>query len=266
LILTVDAGNSRTKFGLFENPTQQSPQPVALTSFAEESVESTVASLVRWVEQAALKHLPDLAVLAGSRPQTRDGLRDRWPFPEMEVRVISEFGQIPVGLDVDSPERVGTDRLLNALAVSRFLEASGSCIVVDSGTATTVDLVTHGPVFHGGAILPGVRLAAHAMHDYTAKLPMLEMDQLWDRELAVPARNTEDAMLSGLLLGHLGAVRELLDRMSESAVSLPGVSAIGQLVLTGGGGRFLQQYLPSATYIDCLALHGLAAIACQSRP
>jgi type III pantothenate kinase len=260
VVLAVDAGNTRTKFGVFELLSHGGPRPIALTAILNTATDSALRQLAEWLQSLKLDKSPVAAVIAGSQPETRDTLAGQWPFSQFPVRVVSDFSQIPVELDVDAPERVGTDRLLNAFAVADRLSPGTACIVVDSGTATTIDLVTHGPVFHGGAILPGVRLSAHAMHDYTARLPLLPVEQSWEKKPVVPARNTKDAMLAGLLWGHLGAVREILNRTSEAATRMLGVVAEEQLVLTGGGGRFLQQHLPNAICIDSLALHGLARL------
>jgi type III pantothenate kinase len=259
-VLTVDVGNTRTKFGVFETRPGRDPQPMALTGIKNCPGANAARCLQDWCLSAVASVSFNRAVVAGSNPEWRDDLLSHWPFPALEPCIISDRRQVPVELDVEFPDRVGTDRILNALAISQTAQPGHACIVVDSGTATTIDLVTHGPLFRGGSIMPGIRLSAHAMHDYTARLPLLGMDHLWNSQPAIPARNTEDAMLAGLLYGHLGAVRELVYRMCESIAVLVDVSCEDHLILTGGGGRFLQQHMPSSRYIDCLALHGLAMI------
>jgi len=170
-------------------------------------------------------------------------------------------------LDVESPATVGIDRLLTAFAVRRLVAGRQPIVVIDSGTATTVNLVTSDGTFRGGAILPGLRLSAYALHDYTARLPLIDTDQLSDGSFFVdaplPGRNTIDAIKSGLFWGQLGSIREISSRLAQSAARDFGDKAQAVYVLTGGGGRQLVAQLPNALYIDCLALHGLAMLAAE---
>lgn len=262
LILTIDVGNTRTKCGVFRNDGQRCPTPLLLTALSD-LAPSQAASAVRdcvasWVKTQRQSCWPRRAVVAGSNPDLRDELVRLWCLPDVPPVVIAGWNQIPVELDVESPERVGIDRILNALAVSRVGRAADAWVVVDSGTATTIDLVTNGPVFHGGAILPGIRLSARALHDYTARLPLLDVDARIGERPVLPARDTEQAMLAGLLYGHLGAAQEMIFRLCEAGPRFVGPEGEIQVVLTGGGGRYLHEHLPAAHYVDCLALYALA--------
>ena len=143
---------------------------------------------------------PIQAVVAGSDPEARDQLIRAWPLTECRPAAVVSFQQIPIKVDVDVPARVGIDRLLNVFAAGRMLAKGRSVIVVDSGTATTVDLMTAEQTFRGGSILPGLRLSAYAMHDYTARLPLLNVDDEPAELPDVPGRNTEDAMRAGLFI------------------------------------------------------------------
>jgi type III pantothenate kinase len=134
-------------------------------------------------------------------------------------------------------------------------------IVVDSGTATTVDLMTSDYAFRGGSILPGLRLSAYAMHDYTARLPLLNVDENLTSLPELPGRNTEDAMKAGLFIGQLGAVRELIHRLAQAATERFRETVPPQVYVTGGGGRQLVDYLSDTIYVDSLPLHGLARLS-----
>ena len=178
--------------------------------------------------------------------------------------MVSGYQQVPISIDVDVPSKVGIDRLLNVYAAAKLLCENRSVIVVDSGTATTVDLMTSDQTFRGGSILPGLRLSAHAMHDYTARLPMINVDSEPAELPQVPGRNTEDAMRAGLFIGQLGAVRELIERLSISATNRFRERISPMVVVTGGGGRQLVRHLHDSIYIDSLALHGLAMLALRT--
>jgi type III pantothenate kinase len=114
---------------------------------------------------------------------------------------------IPIRADVAEPARVGTDRLLAALAARH--RAGGACIVVDAGTAVTVDAVDADGTFLGGAIFPGPGLMARALADGTAQLPLVEVGREFVPERAI-GKNTEEAIRSGILGATAGAVERLL--------------------------------------------------------
>ncbi len=263
-ILAIDIGNTRAKFGVFQANQNHSVVPLNIVARVLEQTPSLADALtVWWLAQ----HLPPMqAVVAGSDPETRDRLISAWPLAECQPAVVVSCHQIPIKVDVDVPEKVGIDRLLNVFAAGRLSTADRAVIVVDSGTATTVDLMTADQTFRGGSILPGLRLSAYAMHDYTARLPLIDVDDELSELPDVPGRNTEDAMRAGLLIGQLGAVRELVERLTAATVHQFGETAAPAIVVTGGGGRQLVHHLAGATFIDSLALHGLACLAQSASP
>jgi type III pantothenate kinase len=122
------------------------------------------------------------------------------------------------------PSDVGADRLVNAAAA--FARVKGACVIVDFGTATTVDAVDRRGAYLGGAIVPGPRMAAEALARGTAKLPLLE-------EIAHPprvlGRTTRDSLASGLYYGYAGLVGELVRRMKSELGGSPTVLATGGL-------------------------------------
>lgn len=248
-ILTVDVGNSRAKFGVFERVNQQ----VRLLARSVVSLrrQSDVAGhLDRWTESFEI----GVSIAAGSNPPVLDRLLEDWPSTIPEATAIRHPRSVPVVLQVDQPDAVGLDRVLNALAATRLYPGK-NVIVVDSGTTTTVDLVSDDGVFHGGTILPGLRLSAYALHDYTAKLPMIDVDAVPAELPRLPGRNTEEAMRAGLFWGQLGAIREISGRIAEHCSERPVV------LLTGGGCQQLKSQLDQVICIEGLPLHGLAMLA-----
>ena len=258
-VLAVDIGNTRAKFGVFHVNQNHSVVPITIVARVLDQMPSVADELKAWWRNLHLP-APISAVVAGSDPETRDQLIDAWPLSECRPAAIVSYQQIPIAVDVDVPAKVGIDRLLNVFAAGRLLAEDRSVIVVDSGTATTVDLMTSDQTFRGGSILPGLRLSAHAMHDYTARLPLLNVDDEPAELPDVPGRNTEDAMRAGLFIGQLGSVRELINRLTAAAAHQFRESDPPRIVVTGGGGRQLIHHLAGATFIDSLALHGLALL------
>jgi type III pantothenate kinase len=176
--------------------------------------------------------------------------------------VVKDRRDLPLELDVETPERVGMDRLLNAVAGNRIRRAGEPLIVIDVGTATTVDAVSADGVFLGGAILAGPELTARALHEYTAALPHVTLEELARSEPPVIGRNTQEAIASGLYWGHWQSVWSYCVRMMEPL----GISHAPQTILTGGAAYlFVNRLAPAHTYLPHLTLQGLA-VAAQSRP
>lgn len=258
-VLAIDIGNTRAKFSVFHVNPDRSVVPITIAARVLDQVPSVADELMAWWQTLHLP-APMMAVVAGSDPETRDQLIAGWPLAECRPVAVVSYQQIPIAVDVDVPAKVGIDRLLNVFAAGRLIAEGRSVIVVDSGTATTVDLMTADQIFRGGSILPGLRLSAYAMHDYTARLPLLNVDDEPTELPKVPGRNTEDAMRAGLFIGQLGAVRELVNRLTAAAADQFEESVPPTTVVTGGGGRQLVHHLSGAKFIDSLALHGLALL------
>ncbi len=249
--LLMDAGNTRLKWAVF--PGRDSRTPDSLPSpgrcGAQRCGEPFV--LTDWCHGLKV----DFAALAGSNLEERIRIEMNWPGNAPQLEVWSDRDQFPIEIDVDSPERVGTDRLLNAIAANRLRRPDQGAIVVDSGTATTVDLISTGGAFCGGAILPGLLLSARALHEYTSVLPFVPMPLSEDVPPDVVGRNTDAAIISGICWGHVGAVNGLITAIREDDRT----GDIEPLILlTGGAGPWLANWIrPAASLCPHLALQGL---------
>ncbi len=141
-----------------------------------------------------------------------------------DVYVAGRDLPIPVKMAVKQPEAVGHDRLICAHAA--FRRAESACIVVDAGTAITVDFVDGVGVFHGGAIAPGVRAMLAALPQVAPRLPRVE----WARPELTDGpfgRDTGDAMLVGVRAAAVGLVHRLVDRYAEFYQAYPRIIATG---------------------------------------
>ena len=109
----------------------------------------------------------------------------------------------------DNPQEVGADRIVNGVAA--FERVKGAVIVVDFGTATTFDAITARGEYMGGAIAPGLSIAAEALFQRAARLPRVDVR----RPPHVIGRNTIHSLQSGLFFGYVGLVQGILARMRE---------------------------------------------------
>ena len=154
---------------------------------------------------------------------------------------------IPIGLQLDPEAIVGVDRLVNAAAAYDVLKQS--CVVVDAGTAVTVDFVDGTGTFHGGAIAPGARLMMRSLHKYTSQLPEVEPAA----PIEPVGHNTVEAMRTGVYYGLRGMVRELVEQFAQVAGTFPLV------VATGGDAQWLfEDFDLLDRLVPDLTLRGLA--------
>jgi type III pantothenate kinase len=244
-------GNSRIKLGAFrvsgDAPLAECPYFLA----------RPLDGVLPWddIRQWLPGEQPPL-VIAGSNPRVIDRVADEWQSTTGRTAwVLRDRSQLPLIVDVESPDKVGLDRLLNAVAANLVRRPDRPLIVVDSGTATTVDLVTTDGRFAGGAILPGFALSAAALHEYTALLPQLSLGDLGPDVPAAVGRHTVAALRSGIYWGQVGAIERLIRELDQDQ------PAASQLILTGGGAVWLTQQFPHALTVPSLALHGLVATA-----
>lgn len=116
---------------------------------------------------------------------------------------------IGIGVRIDNPEQVGADRLVTTLgAIQRY---KGNLIIIDSGTATTFDVVSEDHFFEGGIIAPGINLSVKALHEAAAQLPRIEIKKP-DR---VVGKNTVQAMQTGIFWGYIGLIDGLVERIKQ---------------------------------------------------
>ncbi len=269
-LIAVDIGNSRIKFGRFDissecrdaalgktlpiaGPALPEPQEtLTLTaSFSEQPAE--LDELQVWLREHGCEG-SSFAVASVQRSVESRLLLCLQDAGYPNVRQLVASG-LPLEVRVEEPQRVGIDRLLGAVAANRLRQPLRPAVVVDLGTAITVDLIEPDGAFVGGAILPGIAMSARALHEQTDALPASKLEELDNSPDAV-GKNTEAAIHAGLFWGAVGAVRELIDRQSDRLTESP------QIYLTGGAAPSVARLLGSpdrtVRYVPNLVLSGIA--------
>ena len=154
---------------------------------------------------------------------------------------------LPMPLDVDNEREVGVDRVCCAAAA--YERVRGACAVASFGTAITIDCVSEDGHFLGGAILPGFQMACDALHAGTGQLPRVSPRA----PASVFGKNTHDALVNGVVLGVVGALREIVERYATELCEWP------KLVITGGNADLVAELVE---YVDAvvpdLCLMGIA--------
>lgn len=254
-LVAVDVGNNRIKFGLFEqsvaNASRNLPIPRRTLDLVPQ--ERDLDRLIAWLEPW------DVAAVGwwiGSVQRTVTSQLVTWLCDRQATRIsLLAAGDLPLVVSLPRPDMVGIDRLINAVGTNRLRLPNSPAVVVDLGTAITVDLVGAQGDFLGGAILPGIGTSARALHEFTDLLPLLDMQALAEPPPPLGTATTE-ALRSGLYWGAVGGVRELIARLGQQAKATP------QIFLTGGAAPAVAALLSQdAIYVPHLTLAGIALTA-----
>jgi type III pantothenate kinase len=149
----------------------------------------------------------------------------------------------------ESPKDVGADRIVNGIAA--YEKYHDACIVVDFGTATTIDLISKKGEYVGGAIAPGLSISLEALFQRASKLPRIEIV----KPSAVVGRNTVHSIQAGIFYGYVGLVDGLVERIRKEH----GIEA--NVVATGGLAPLVASECSSISEVDeFLTLEGLRII------
>jgi len=256
-LLAIDVGNSRVKLGWFAggNTATDGPLPEPADTFRATVDGLDGERLAAWL---AGRRASCVALASVSRVAEAAVVKRLGGLPIQ--RLASETA--PIALRVDEPARIGVDRVMAAVAANRLRQASRPAIVVDVGTAITVDLIAADGALEGGAILPGPGLATRALGEQTDALPDIRFGDLDDSPDAV-GRSTAPAIRAGVFWGSVGAIRELIARQRDRLTTAP------QVFLTGGAAPSIARLIGgpdlSVRCLPHLVLSGIA-IAAASDP
>ena len=227
MLLAIDVGNSNITTGLFRGGALRATRRAATVPRATaDEVEIALDGLLR-LDDAAFADI-DAIALASVVPSVTASIETIAARRERPL-TIAAAGTVPIPVRVDRPAEVGADRLVNALAAARLYGTPA--VVVDFGTATTLDCVATDGAYVGGAIAPGLELGLEALAARTAKLPRIEL-RAPDRAIG---RDTVTAMQAGTIFGYQALATGLLDRVRRELAALSDVAPTEvRAILTGG--------------------------------
>jgi type III pantothenate kinase len=207
-LLAASIGNAHTVLGLVDDGVVLADWRV---STDERRTDDEWAVLLRGLLRHRLDDIDGVA-MCSTVPGVLHTWRAMMPrhFDEVSSVIVEPGIRTGIAMSVENPREVGADRLVNALAASRLY--GGPAIVVDfTGTATTIDVVNGSGAYVGGAIAPGLEISVEALGRRGAQLRMVELAQ----PRAVIAKNTVEALQSGLVVGLAAQVEGLVARMIE---------------------------------------------------
>ena len=257
MLLAIDCGNTNVVFALYDNSADASRKLGCwrITTEVSRSSDEYIVWLGQMMAQENLaKDIVSGIVIASVVPDIT---------PKLDMMARSGLGLDPmivgnedidlgIEIEIDNPSQAGADRLVNAVAAKHYHQVPA--IILDFGTATTLDLISADGAYAGGIIAPGVHVSVDALYQAAARLPHLDVKP-WDKTLPVLGRDTTSAMESGIFWGYVGMIEGLIVRLrAEQGADLPAIA-------TGGLASLFAPHLPMISIVDAdLTLRGLNAI------
>ncbi|GAB3989173.1 type III pantothenate kinase [Spirosoma daeguense] len=239
LKLVIDWGNSSLKTGWFDG-----------SDLIETRRYSSTNELLLDLPKRSIDQ-----VIVSSTSRPGEELRSLLPDIRERIWILDSQTVLPIRKSYDTPDTLGADRVA-AAAGAITLFPGESCLVLDLGTCLTADFVDRDATFQGGLISPGLRMRFRAMHEQTARLPMINVG---DEDVVVnwpvlEAKNTRQAMLSGVLNGLLFEMNGIIEDYRKK---WPNVVV---LVCGGDASLFESRLKPPIFVVPELVLMGLNRI------
>ncbi len=239
--LIIDIGNSRIKLAVVG----ADGQVVAHESFEQFDV-SAEELLTRWVAQYSIKH----SILSSTRG-LQSGIVEWLERNVGHCLSLDSSTAVPIANSYATPETLGRDRLAAAVGAQHLWSGRGDTfLIVDFGTAITIDLVTRDGGFEGGFISPGVSMRFAALHNYTASLPLCAATEVVDGI----ARTTRSAIEQGVMRGVCNEIESYVVQMKQK---------FGEIVVifAGGDAKYFDMRIKNAIFAECdLVIAGLNVI------
>ena len=252
MYLTVDIGNSNIVVGVYSG--SELKQNWRMETDKNKSADEYGVILTHFFEHAGLDpaDVEDVIIstVVPSMTYTMQHLSQKY----FGVKAMLVSADLDLGIQIkyDNPNQLGADRIVDAVAA--YTDYPAPLIVMDFGTATTIDAVSSKGEYLGGAIVPGVKVASDALFDKTAKLQKVELE--------APGRtictNTIEGIQSGVIYGSMGMVEYLVRKMKAEICAYEGEEKPVTVVATGGLSTLICADLDCVDHIDKqLTLTGL---------
>ena len=250
MLLAIEQGNTNTLFAVHDG-TEWIAQWRTATEAARTADEYAVW-LSQLLEMRGLSIGALTACIVSSVvPQSIFNLRNlARRYLNVEPLVVGENAVLGAAARIDKPSEAGADRLVNA--VGAHLTYPGDLIVIDSGTATTFDVVAADGAFEGGIIAPGVNLSLQALHEAAAMLPRIAIQ----KPARVIGKDTVSNMQSGVFWGYIALIEGLITRIkAEWGRPMTVIGTGGVVSLFEGATDSIDHFDPDLTLRGLLEIH-----------
>jgi type III pantothenate kinase len=250
MLLAIEQGNTNSLFAVHDGD-----HWIAQWRSATEP-NRTADEYAVWLSQLMAMHKLELVllkacVISSVVPQSIFNLRNlSRRYLRVEPLIVGENTELGIPVRTSKPSEVGSDRLVNALGALKLY--SGPLIIVDSGTATKLDVIGRDGGFEGGVIAPGVHLSMEALHAAAAKLPRVALQ----KPRRVIGDDTVSAMQSGIFLGHVAMIEGMIARIKAERNEAMTVVATGGIAsLFHGATNAIDHFDPDLTIRGLLEIY-----------
>ena len=210
MLLAIDIGNTNLTLGLYRQKALEAHWRLATDhDRMPDEYGLQILGLLSHVN-CPVESLTGVVVASVVPPLTRRVVQAARQYLRQDPLVVRVGVKTGIRIRYDDPRAVGADRVADAVAVHALY--GGPACIIDFGTATTFNAITAEGDYLGGAIAPGIHLAADALYRHAAKLPPIEIA----RPPSVVGKNTVHAMQSGLLFGYVAMVEGMVARFREA--------------------------------------------------
>jgi len=252
MLLAIDVGNTNIVLGVFDG--EALVQSWRLQTLRERTADELGLIVDGLFSHSRIERVQVRGIILGSVVPPLTGTIRSMAQRYFGVPALTIEPGVETGMPIlyENPAEVGADRIVNGVgAIARFGRDGRPMIVVDFGTATTLDAISGKGEYLGGAICPGIQISADALFQRAARLPRIDVR----RPARIVGRTTVGSMESGLFWGYVGLVEGLVRRMNEEL----GGHAI--CIATGGLADIIAPETPLIQHVDPdLTLHGLRIV------
>lgn len=254
MLLAIDIGNTNIALGLFKK--EELITHWKLKSDKETTCDEYAVKLLTLLSFS--NYTPDQiqAVIISSVLPPLTPIFQEMSRKLFSTRALVVGPGLKTGMPIlyQNPSEVGADRVVAGVAA--YHKFGGPCIVVDFGTATTFDVVSAGGEYLGGAIAPGIQIAAEALYLRAAKLPHVEIK----KPSQVIGRNTVSSIQAGLYFGYVGLISNIIEKIRQELKQEP------QVISTGGyTSKIAREIKTISRHEPFLVLEGLRIIYERNR-
>lgn len=237
MLLAVDIGNTNIALGVFDG--KDLIQHWKIRSEQQKTSDEYEIILLNLLSIAHLEAKSIRSVIISSvvPPLTPVFQSLSQEFLNINSLVVGPGLKTGMSILYENPQDVGADRVVASVAA--FDKYGGPAIIVDFGTATTFDVISEDGEYLGGAIAPGIQIAAEALYLKTAKLPRIEIK----KPKSAIGRTTVTSMQSGLYFGYIGLISNIIDEISNE---------LGEDIKIIATGSFASQICPDLVSIEYL--------------
>ena len=251
MLLVIDVGNTNTVFALHSGTEWVSSWRSSTEATRTADDHAVWLGTLMRMEELALSQITG-CIISSVVPQAKFNFRNlsRRYFNAEPMIVGEPSTKLDVPIRIRRPEQVGADRLVAAIGAHQLYE--GAKMVIDSGTATTFDVVGPDGGFEGGIISPGINLSMRALHDAAAQLPRIAIQ----KPSQVIGQDTISAMQSGVFWGYVDLIDGLVTRVKrEYAAPLKVIATGGVASLFEGASETIDHFDQSLMEVGLLEVY-----------